>query len=237
MKRVLEVGGTLAVGILAATVMTEAVRSQWLFQQTESGGAPPEFVPGWEQALSVATRLEGTPAAPVHVVSLADLECPACRRFHDIAKDVVGKRPSEAQFLHVHYPLGYHEYARSAALGAECALAAEGLDGFRRWLDAVYADQESLGQDTWREYGDRAGLEDPDGLAECIASATDTARIAAGLAFGRAFPVEFTPTVIIEGWHFQRSPNAEELRAAIDAILAGRTPAAQQPVNLSRWRP
>ncbi len=225
MRRALQSAGTFGLAMLAVVLVAEAMLYERSAQPASTyEWSAPEAVVGWERVLPATTRLAGLRRAPVRIVVLADLECPACRRFHAWAKEVVGRRPAEAQLLHVHYPLDYHEAARPAALGAECALSSEGNGGFRRWVDAVYHGQDSLVHRDWARYAVDAGLRDPRGIVECIQAAADTSRIAAGIAFGNALPVEWSPTVLVEGWRFHRSPNIEELDSAIDAILAGHRP-------------
>jgi len=135
--------------------------------------------------LPVATQVAGSPKAPVTILALSDIECPVCREFHEAAMSVVSERQEQVRLLYVHYPLAYHASALGAAIGAECAQAAT-PDGYRAWIEAVYAGQDSLGARPWRDYAQDAAVPDPDAQVECIASGTEgIERIEGGLAFGQ----------------------------------------------------
>lgn len=184
----------------------------------------PAALSEWENILEASTRVVGRADAPVRVVVLADLACPACARFHELGKSAAARRPETVQVLHAHYPLEYHEGAYAAAIGAECALALEGPEAFGRWLDAAYSAQDALQEQRWADYAGRAGLADAGAIVACIQREEGRERVLAGVEWGQRLPVEFTPTVVVEGWRFFRSPTAEELDAAVDAIVAGRRP-------------
>lgn len=150
--------------LTAATVVIAAsVAYRYLVPAAQASADLPkaEYVSGWEQGLSAARPLSDT-TAPVHVVVLADLECPACRAFHQTTKELMRERPRTVRVSFVSYPLGYHRFALPAARGAECAAR---LGQLPRWLDAVFSAQDSLGIKSWGAFAQDAGVQDTAALS------------------------------------------------------------------------
>lgn len=74
--------------------------------------APP--VPSQIRALYVPGK--------INVVEFADFECPFCRKYHSVLKDVLKSYPpEEVHFVRKHVPLQAHEEARPAARAVICA--------------------------------------------------------------------------------------------------------------------
>lgn len=208
-------------GVAALFMAVSVAHSSFFAKPTPRRAArgPTEF-PQWERSFAVGTRT-GNSNAPVTIVAFADFECPGCRRFHSVVKQVKLDFPDAISFVHVHYPLSMHRFAIPAARAAECAKK-EGL--FAEIADVMYAKQDSFGLKTWSSYAAEAGVKDTAALQKC---ATNTAPVAA-IEDGRNLALEWeftaTPTIIINGYRYERMPTPDDYRRIVSRILEGGNP-------------
>lgn len=179
-----------------------------------------DSIPVWRDALEIGIR-DGPANAPVTIVELADLECPACRAFQSTLDQTRRKYQNRVAVVWVNFPLPYHHFAIGAARAAECA---ERVGAFDRWRDEVFEQQDSLGLKSWGSLAAAAGIADTGTIAQCARNPTPVALIQAGSKFGASIGLAGTPTVIVNGWRFSRTPTPGELEAAIDAELQGHRP-------------
>ena len=117
---------------------------------------PPELHTGWRELLDVGV-LMGDVDAPIKIVEFADLQCPYCRQYHSILKNIRRRFGEKVATVFVHFPLSYHPSARPAARALECARS---HDAFERFLDSVFEKQDSLGAKSWVSYATDAGIAD-----------------------------------------------------------------------------
>lgn len=85
-------------------------------------------------------HIRGNPDAPVKIVEYSDTECPFCKRFHDIMKqvmDIEGK-DGKVAWVYRHFPLDQlHSKARKESEATECAAELGGNDKFWAYLDRL----------------------------------------------------------------------------------------------------
>jgi protein-disulfide isomerase len=179
----------------------------------------PEYVSGWGKALGAGIRV-GRESAQVVVVEFTDLECPACRRFQAIIREVLREYPQEVALVFVHTPLPGHRFAMQAARAADCAVA-EGR--FFPMVEAIFNKQDSLGLKSWGSFASDAGIADSASISACARDTKPVSRIDAGLALAERFEVTGTPTVLVNGWRFL-GPSKEQLNRAIEAAQQGKLP-------------
>jgi protein-disulfide isomerase len=174
----------------------------------------------WQDGMPFSTQLAGNADAPVTLMELTDLQCPACKGFEKTLNEVAAERPNDLRIVTVNFPLEQHEFAKPAAYAAECADAS---GRYREWVDVVFAQQDSLGKKSWGSLAADAGIADTTAIGACAAK-TKSEKVDGGLAFGEAIEATGTPTVIINGWRYSRPPSKAELLAAIDNLKDGRKP-------------
>ncbi|HET7631931.1 MAG TPA: thioredoxin domain-containing protein [Gemmatimonadaceae bacterium] len=179
-----------------------------------------DSVQDWRDGLRSGIR-DGPATAPVTIMELADLECPACLAFQPTVNRIRKQYPNQVAVVWVNFPLPYHRFAMGAARAAECAAA---LGSFGLWRDAVFEQQDSLGLKSWGTFAVAAGIADTGTIAQCARDPAPVAAIQAGRDFGTNIGLTGTPTVIINGWRFRSTPNPAELKAAVDAELHHRRP-------------
>jgi protein-disulfide isomerase len=180
----------------------------------------PVFVDSWRDAVAAGVRI-GNPNAPVQIVEFMDLECPFCRVFHREISSLIEKHPNEVSVAFVHFPLPAHRFAMPAARAVECA---DARGRFAEVVSALFDKQDSIGLKPWGEFASEAGISDTAAFRSCALDATPIKRIEAGKAYGASIQVTGTPTVVINGWRYARSPAGEELEKIVDEIRKGRSP-------------
>lgn len=177
--------------------------------------------------------LRGDPNAPVTIVEFADFECPGCGRFATVEEPDLRARLIEtglANFRFLDFPLTeIHQNTLSASLAASCA-ADQGK--FWEMHDAIFN-----GQDQWSGivtsnpkkvldgYAEKVGL-DMKAYNECFSSQKNLARIQAHKQAGLERGVNSTPTLIIGDKMYTGVMRADDIKHAVDSIIAAMPPKA-----------
>jgi protein-disulfide isomerase len=213
---------TAAVIAAAAAVAVAVVHREFFDAKTagtRNPAGPPTFVEDWKTLANKGIR-RGDTGAPVQIVEFSDFECPVCKRFHESFTVVERTHANQVSLVFLHFPLPQHRFARSAARAAECA-AKSGR--FAEFEDVVFAKQDSLGLKSWASYARDAAILDTSAF---LKSASDTARVARieeGIALGKKFGVNGTPTVLINGWRFSfLAPDS--LSRIVERVASGKAP-------------
>ena len=96
---------------------------------------------------SARDHIYGNPNAPISLIEYSDFECPYCKRFHVIPKQIVEAYKGKVNWVYRHFPLGFHNPgAQKQAEASECANELGGNDAFWQYTDAIYARTKSNGQ-------------------------------------------------------------------------------------------
>ncbi len=89
----------------------------------------------------------------------------------------------------------------------------------------MYLKQDSLGLKSWLSYAVEIGVASPDLFAACVASDAPKHRILAGLAIGKKFEIQGTPTVIVNGWRYANPTDVTaDFGQTIELIRQGKAP-------------
>ena len=220
MNNVFERALTLVTVLAAVTVAVSAVHNEFGAREQRSA-ARPDYIKSWHDAVRIGHAVGGDSTAPVTVVAVVDLQCPVCAGFHRTLQQLIRKHRGAVRVVYVSYPLSYHPFALPAARGAECA-AQQGR--FGEWTDIVFAQRDSLGLKDWQRYARGAGVADLSRFSRCMQDTTQQPLIAAGQVFGDKIHVEGTPTVIINGWRYHRTPSLATLDSAVAVLRRGGHP-------------
>jgi protein-disulfide isomerase len=228
MSHRLESFANIAVIGVALLVGSVLVRRELRPHDTPVATLPPgvlEYVPEWQEIEASGLPLDSSSSAPLRVSIFTDLECGYCARLHlRTLPQLREKFGDKFTVTVVHSPIRTHRFAMQSAMAVECAANQR---SHREMLDAVYEKQDSIGLRPWSEFADDAGLQDLETFSQCM-KATSTPRIDAGLKWAQNIALQFTPTVIVNGWRFPSAPQAGHLAPVFEAILDGRDPTAKE---------
>jgi protein-disulfide isomerase len=186
--------------------------------------AKPQFIESWRSYLDQGVRI-GPPDARVQLIEFSDFECPFCASFHKELKTLRQRYPKEIALSYVHFPLPGHRFAELAARVAECA---DAQGRFEAMHDVLFEQQRSFGLKPWGEFAAQAGVADASAFESCIRGTEPLPRVAAGKQLSEQLGIRGTPTIFINGWKLGRPPNHVELESMVKAILAGKSPVADE---------
>jgi len=179
-----------------------------------SSGLPPTRIDNWETVSTAGVPVWSTKSKVV-VVEFADLECPACKNFHQVLKGAAQESRTQVALSLVHFPLSIHRFAKSAARALECASTVGRADKF---VEVVFDKQDSIGLKSWSSFADDANISDTAGFERCVRDTAAVARIAFGRALGEEMGLNGTPVIIINGWRFDRPPGRAQLVRIFESI-------------------
>ena len=89
-----------------------------------------------------ASRIQGSPSAPIWLIEVSDFQCPYCKMWHDETyATVLDKyiKSGKVRMAYVNFPLSMHQHAHEAAVAAMCA-GAQGK--FWPMHDSLFATQK-----------------------------------------------------------------------------------------------
>jgi len=87
-------------------------------------------------SVSTEDHIIGSIDAPVIVIEYSDLECPYCKRFGDVMKEVVAESNGQVAWVYRHWIV--HQGALPKAAAAECVAKLKGQDAFWQYIDLVF---------------------------------------------------------------------------------------------------
>ena len=87
--------------------------------------------------------IRGNPDAPVTIVEWSDFQCPYCARGANTVEQILEKYPEDVKFVFQHFPLGFHPWAKPAAIAADCA-AKQDHEAFWSLHDKYFENQKAL---------------------------------------------------------------------------------------------
>lgn len=87
-------------------------------------------------AVTSSDHIIGNADAPVVVIEYSDLECPYCKRFGGVMKQLVEESGGQVAWVYRHWIV--HEGAVTKTAAAECVAKLKGEDAFWKYIDLVY---------------------------------------------------------------------------------------------------
>lgn len=166
--------------------------------------------------------VEGNPRSPLRVVIYEDLQCSECATFRTLLDEkILPRYGSRVAFVHRDFPLGRHDWARSAAIAGRWVYAQDPAAGitFRR---EIMAEQNSLTSATlqpWlQEFAGRYKL-DPRGIVNALSDVRLATLVDQDLAAGSARGVSTLPAVFVGNQVFSGTVLEDDLAPALDEAL------------------
>jgi protein-disulfide isomerase len=155
--------------------------------------------------------------AKVVLVEYSDFQCPYCGRHNPTMIELMDQYGDDVAWVYRHWPLeSIHSEARPAALASECA---DDQGKFWEYSDALYENQDSLGDEYFTQLAGDLGL-DVGEFKDCYDSGKYNDVVDQDLASGSAAGVEGTPATFVNGTLVSGAYPIETFQGMIDEILA-----------------
>ncbi len=167
-------------------------------QQQAPPQPPQPDVPSQPESTDLGFSLEGEPLkgqsnAPVTIVEFSDFECPFCGRFYSGTLPQIDKeyiQTGKVKLYYMDFPLSFHPQAEPAALAAACA---QEQGKFWEFHDKVFADQQSLSDDTYKKWAKELGLNEQQ-FSTCYTSKKYLSEVQGDFDTGSKAGVSGTPS-------------------------------------------
>jgi len=171
----------------------------------------------WQPGGAISERGHslGSSDATAVLTVFTDLECPYCKRAHDVIQRLVKEFGSDLRVVYKHFPLSIHRHAFVAAVAAECAGR---QNKFWPYLDLLFSTTD-LNESLLRKQAEILGL-DLSTFDECRKSSEATDAVLGDMKDARQAAVDSTPSMFLNGRMF-RNPSYESLRAEIELETNG----------------
>ncbi|MFZ1888722.1 MAG: thioredoxin domain-containing protein [Candidatus Binataceae bacterium] len=165
----------------------------------------------------------GPADAPITIVEFADFECPFCAHaFGEIETLANTTYKGKIRVIFKNYPLNVHPWAKTAAIGAECARL-QNPDAFWDFARYYYSDQGKITPQNIQQKIDAEAAKlslDDTVLKACMAGSQAAQRIAQDQTDANAVKVSSTPTFFINGIPVVGLPEGKTFNFVIDSELA-----------------
>jgi protein-disulfide isomerase len=166
----------------------------------------------------------GPADAPVTVVEFADFECPFCARaFGQMETLANSTYKGKVRFIYKYYPLNSHPWARTAAIGAECARL-QNPAAFWDFARYFYANQGAINPSNVKAKIDEQAKKlqlDESVLNACMAGKSASERVTEDENDGKTVRVSSTPTFFINGVPVVGLPESKVFDYVINSELKG----------------
>ena len=164
-------------------------------------------------------HVAGSLHAPVVVVEYGDFECPICQSSEPAVKHLREMHGAKLAFVFRHYPL--EDAHPNALLAAEATEAAGAQGKFWEMHDALYENQEDLGQPLIESLVEQLQL-DAGKFATDLETRAFQSRVKKDFMGGVRSGVNGTPGLFINGERFDQGWDEESLtRALLAAAKSG----------------
>ena len=141
----------------------------------------------------------GDPLAPVTIVEFADLECPYCARVAPTLEAIRLRYGREqVRLVWKNNPLPFHKSALPAQEAAMVAFDLLGNEGFWGFVDAAFANQGELNQDSFIEWAAELGVH-PGQFSAALSNRRYGDKIQRDIKLAREVGALGTPTFRING--------------------------------------
>ncbi len=158
----------------------------------------------------------GPADAPITLVEWSDYQCPFCKRAFPTIELVLAEYKDKVRYVHLDYPLPFHQQAVPASLAVHCA----GDQGkFWEYNNNLYSAPGDLGSADLTKRAADLGLE-PTAFEACMTSKKYESLIKSNYDDGAALGVTGTPAFFINGRMLVGAQPIEQFRAIINDELS-----------------
>lgn len=200
---------------LCVIILTGMTARREFFPPAQKKQGETVAVPNW-RTYTDAGQWIGPRDATVTIVEFADFQCPACRVAATRMQALRRRYPDRVAVLYRHAPIPSHEFAAPAARASICA-ADQGR--FEAYHDALFAHQKRIGEISWAEFADSAGVPDARAFASCIQRGGPNPVLERDQKAAERLGVTATPTLLINDQLIVGAPSEEELATLVEKAL------------------
>ena len=181
----------------------------------------------------------GRPDAPITIVVFSDFQCPYCKSFAEMAKQVVAEE-SQVKLVFRNMPLSMHQWARPAAELGLC-VQMQKPQAFWQVHDYFFEHQQELNVNNLLpktlEFVKSEVKLSLEPLQTCMSAKLASAQLDRDLALAEANQVQGTPTVFVNGKHVNGTPTREHLLTLIREVLHNGVQFSAQAGTPGAYRP
>ncbi|MEO7143191.1 MAG: thioredoxin domain-containing protein [Bryobacteraceae bacterium] len=184
----------------------------------KKAGQPPPIL---ENAVKVpidGAPAIGPPGARVTLVEFSDFECPYCSKAVLALAELLKAYPKDVRLVYVQFPLDMHPHAR---LAAQAALAANAQGKFWEMHDKLFANFHNLTRAHMITWAGQIGL-DTERFTADLDSGKYKAQVQKDVNEGDMLGLSGTPTIFINGQHYNGPIQLAELKPIIEEQLHGK---------------
>ncbi|MFH1354397.1 MAG: thioredoxin domain-containing protein [bacterium] len=205
----------ITIGLLVTTVLI-IVGGAWLAGRGSSDEGENVSAAQASKLVPDGGTVLGASDAEVTVVEFADFQCPACKTFHLVMKEVMEERSNQSvRHVFRHFPLLQHE---GSDMAAEASLAARAQGKFWEYADLLFEDKGVLVREDLERHAEELEL-NMDVFRASLDEGEFKDEVQRDVSDGKAIRVRATPSIYINGVQYRGQLLVEDVQAAIDAAL------------------
>ncbi len=140
--------------------------------------------------------IKGNPNAPVTIIEFSDFQCPFCGRWaRNTLPQIYDKyiKTGKVRVVFRDFPLNFHQYAKTAAMAAECA---NEQGKFWQMHDKLFQNQRDLSRENIERFASEIGL-NMSKFKQCLDSNKYASEVEKDMRDGMSYGVRGTPSFII----------------------------------------
>lgn len=169
----------------------------------------------------------GSDDAPIKIIGFTDLECPFCKEYHNVLKQVMQEMPGKIQFVLRNFPLTtLHKQAKQEAVATECVADLGGEEAFWQYVDKIFESTKSndgLDLALLPTFATQVGV-DRGEFEKCLTSGDFDKLIQTNIEDGNKSGLQGTPYSVVIAPNGQYLPlngymPVEQFKAALEEIL------------------
>jgi len=143
--------------------------------------------------------VKGDANAPVTIIEFSDYECPFCGKAFDETLPLIEKNyidTGKVKYVFKDFPLDFHPSAQPAAEAARCFGEQKGDEGYYKYHDKLFENQELLSEENYKKWARELGA-DGAKFDTCLSSGKYADAISEDMAYGQTLGVSGTPAFFI----------------------------------------
>ena len=153
--------------------------------------------------------------APVTIVEFSDYQCPACRKNHDVIRQLRDQYQNEIRWIFKDLPMPGHKYAGKAAEAAHCA---RDQGKFWEYQDLLYPGSDDPTPEKLKQKARELGLQ-LDEFNRCLESGKFRGTVDKDVQEAKRAGINTTPSFVINGRLIAGGQSLERFKEIIEEEL------------------